>query len=116
MKHNTTDKSNLRSAKTKVALTLTSIFLACVVCLGVFCVTDGGFPFDNAKEPLTATLLIVLLSAIISAKRSTPKRLTETRKRSPLKGLLHNLSVQKRRRLTNMQVFLSVALWVHCVM
>ena len=37
MKNNTTDKSNLRSAKTKVALTLASIFVVCVVCLGVFC-------------------------------------------------------------------------------
>lgn len=54
MKHNTTDKSNLRSAKPKIALTLASIFIACVVCLGVFCVSDGAFSFDNAKDPLTA--------------------------------------------------------------
>lgn len=54
MKNNTTDKSNLRSAKTKVALTLASIFVVCVVCLGVFCISDVAFSLDNAGEPLTA--------------------------------------------------------------
>ena len=54
MKHNTTEKSNLRSAKSKAALTLASIFIACVVCLGVFCISDVAFSLDNAGEPLTA--------------------------------------------------------------
>lgn len=54
MKHNTTEKSNLRSAKPKIALTLASIFIACVVCLGVFCISDGAFSFDNANDRLTA--------------------------------------------------------------
>ena len=79
MKHNTTDKSNLRSAKTKIALTLASIFIACVVCLGVFCISDGAFSFDNAGEPLTAYAADVSSeSAFISAINSnTAINLTE---------------------------------------
>ncbi len=79
MKNNTTDKSNLRSAKTKVALTLASIFVVCVVCLGVFCVADVAL-LDEGNGSLTAYAADVSTgSAFINAINSnTAINLTES--------------------------------------
>ena len=79
MKNNTTDKSNLRSAKTKVALTLASIFVVCVVCLGVFCVADVAL-LDEGNGSLTAYAADVSTgSAFINAiKSNTAINLTES--------------------------------------